>query len=385
MASSEQATSRPVVLVAIDWYLPAFRAGGPIRSVANLIAALGDEIDFRIVCGNRDLGTEEPLGVPHGWTAVGKAQVRYLSPEQWTAEVWRRLVVEVQPDRLYLNSLYSGPFSRLPWKVARNMGVPTTLAPRGMLGPGALSIKPWRKRLWLTAQRLTGRYGNLTWHASTEQEAGEIRAWFPQAEIQTALNLPVPFQPLPYSENESQLAGDSAASIRLLSVGRVHPIKNYGFGLALAQSLSGPDRPVLYRIVGPLEDKEEAERLRTQAEAMEFVELHLEGAVHPHETAAHFGWAQLVLVPSFNENFGHAVAEAVACARPAIVSDQTAWSAMDHGDSVRCLPLLLDQWHSAARALLDLSQDEVVESSRQTHGKCLLSPAHLVAQRALFL
>jgi glycosyltransferase involved in cell wall biosynthesis len=392
MASSEQTTSRPVVLVAIDWYLPAFRAGGPIRSIANLMAALGDEIDFRIVCGNRDLGTEEPLEVPNGWTAVGKAQVRYLSPEEWTAGVWQRLLIEVQPDRLYLNSLYSGPFSRLPWKVARNMDVPTTLAPRGMLGAGALSIKPWRKRLWLKAQRLTGRYGNLTWHASTEQEAGEIRAWFPQAEIQTALNLPVPFHPLPYPTEEDfpegrpegHPKGHSPSAIRLLSLGRVHPIKNYGFGLALAQSLSGPDRPVVYHIVGPLEDKEEAGRLQTQAEDMDFVQLKLEGPVHPHETAAHFGWAQLVLVPSFNENFGHAVAEAVACARPAIVSDQTAWSAMDPGDTVRCLPLDLDRWHTAARALLDLGQDALVESSRHTHARCLLSPAHLAAQRALF-
>ena len=58
--TSDKAT-RPVVLVAIDWYLPAYRAGGPIRSIANLVAALGDEIDFRIVCGNRDLGESEDL------------------------------------------------------------------------------------------------------------------------------------------------------------------------------------------------------------------------------------------------------------------------------------------------------------------------------------
>ena len=54
---------RPVVLVAIDWYLPAYRAGGPIRSIANLVAALGDEIDFRIVCGNRDLGDSQDLPI----------------------------------------------------------------------------------------------------------------------------------------------------------------------------------------------------------------------------------------------------------------------------------------------------------------------------------
>ena len=76
--TSDKAT-RPVVLVAIDWYLPAYRAGGPIRSIANLVAALGDEIDFRIVCGNRDLGESEDLQVKaNTWTTFGKSQVQYL-------------------------------------------------------------------------------------------------------------------------------------------------------------------------------------------------------------------------------------------------------------------------------------------------------------------
>ena len=124
--------SRPRILIAIDWYLPAFQAGGPIRSIANLIAALGDEFKFHIVCGNRDLGSAADLDVPtNQWVTVGRAEVYYLPRDQWTASTWAKLLRDLQPDRLYLNSLYSGPFSRLPWKVARSMGIPTTLAPRG--------------------------------------------------------------------------------------------------------------------------------------------------------------------------------------------------------------------------------------------------------------
>ena len=70
---------RPVVLVAIDWYLPAYRAGGPIRSVANLVAALGDDLDFRIVCGDRDLGAADLLPVEMDqWQPHGKASILYL-------------------------------------------------------------------------------------------------------------------------------------------------------------------------------------------------------------------------------------------------------------------------------------------------------------------
>ena len=42
------------ILVFIDWYLPGFRAGGPIRSCANLISHLSDEFDFNIVTTDTD-------------------------------------------------------------------------------------------------------------------------------------------------------------------------------------------------------------------------------------------------------------------------------------------------------------------------------------------
>jgi len=386
MTSTDRPASRPVVLIAIDWYLPAYRAGGPIRSIANLVATLGKEIDFHIVCGNKDLGSPHPLPVPESeWTTVGNARALYLPAHEQRPEMWKRLLHDIQPDRLYLNSLYSGPFSRMPWGVASEMGVPTTLAPRGMLGSGALSIKPWRKKAWLWLQRLSGRYEGLTWHASTEQEADEIRNWFPNAEIHTALNLPVPFEPLPQKRPaEPDGAQDSRQPVQLLSVGRVHPIKNYAFGVQLAANLASGAQPVVYRIVGPVEHPSEADRLQSIADQSEHLTLELAGATPPADIQAHFGWAHLVLVPSFNENFGHAVAEAVACARPAIVSDQTAWSTMEHGHTVRCLPLDLNSWTNAAIDLLGISQEDVVESARNTHARCLLSASHLAAQRALF-
>lgn len=365
---------RPVVLVAIDWYLPAYRAGGPIRSIANLVAALGDEIDFRIVCGNRDLGDVEDLPVPtRCWTPLHNASVQYLPQDAWTASTWKGLMEEVQPDRLYLNSLYSGPFSRLPWKVAKSMGIPTTLAPRGMLGPGALSIKPWRKKAWLTVQRWSGNYERITWHASTVQERNEIERWFPKAQVHIALNLPVPYDPLPLPTTTDTL--------HLLSVGRVHPIKNYSLGVSLANALAQQGHNVTYRIVGPVEDGEEAKKLKASAQG---ITLELLGASPPESIRRHLGEAHLVLVPSLNENYGHAVAEAVACGRPVIVSDQTVWSTMKTGASVSCQPLSLEAWIASAEQLLSMDRTEVLQQSQETYDHCLFDSHHLQAQRALF-
>ena len=37
------------IVVFIDWYKPAYKAGGPISSIYNLIELLGDEMEFYVV------------------------------------------------------------------------------------------------------------------------------------------------------------------------------------------------------------------------------------------------------------------------------------------------------------------------------------------------
>ena len=45
---------RPKVLVFIDWYLPGYKAGGPVRSLANLVDHLRGRVDFHIVTRNTE-------------------------------------------------------------------------------------------------------------------------------------------------------------------------------------------------------------------------------------------------------------------------------------------------------------------------------------------
>ena len=53
--------NKPVILILIDWFLPAYKAGGPVRSVANLIENLKNDFEFKIVTGDRDLGDTSPF------------------------------------------------------------------------------------------------------------------------------------------------------------------------------------------------------------------------------------------------------------------------------------------------------------------------------------
>ena len=48
----ESITSGPkhlVILCFVAYYLPGYRSGGPVRTIANFVDHLGDEFDIRIV------------------------------------------------------------------------------------------------------------------------------------------------------------------------------------------------------------------------------------------------------------------------------------------------------------------------------------------------
>ena len=72
---------RNQVLIFIDWFLPAYKAGGPIQSISNLVKRLKNEIDIWIVTSNEDLG--EPLKLDREllniWLCKDKYHVIYLN------------------------------------------------------------------------------------------------------------------------------------------------------------------------------------------------------------------------------------------------------------------------------------------------------------------
>jgi len=97
----------------MDYYLPGFKAGGPIPSVSRIIE-MADQCEFRVVTRDRDLGDLEPFNdhKPRTLTTVGRAQVLYRSNR--LSDWWwlRKETKKWHPDAYYVNSAHS-PFSAL--------------------------------------------------------------------------------------------------------------------------------------------------------------------------------------------------------------------------------------------------------------------------------
>lgn len=341
------------VLIAVDWFPPAFKAGGPIRSTYNLAAFLSQTHEVWVVTGNRDLDEERPLDVrTDQWSTVetGTAtiQVRYTSGID--KGQWRDILDEIKPEVIHLNSLFSRGFTLLPLRVLRQRpNVRVVMAPRGMLGEAALSIKPLKKRMFLALALGMGWMDRVRWHASSEQEAVEVRRAFPRAQTAVAQNLPSP-QP-------SEIASRPDDSWNIAVIGRIHRVKNLHFGIQTVLGAKA-SRPVTVNFIGPVEDAAYQTELEHLAAKNPAVEVVFHGGMPPSELPPHFHAAHYLLSSTTQENFGHSIVEAWAHGCPVLISDRTPWRGLEAHNVGWDWPLDESKWHTGLNTALTLNHAE---------------------------
>lgn len=311
------------IFVTIDAYLPGYRFGGPVRSVANLVEWLGGEYEFFIYTKDRDLGDERPYPeIRRGeWQDVGKARVYYARPENHSGKDAQRLIREVEPDAVYLNGLWER-VSRQLCK-GRESGVRYIIAPRGALGQGALGVKPLKKKLGLLCLR--HRLRGVNWHATTADEAGDIRRAFPGAgDVVEAPNLMS--QTIAEADPDKVERTVGHTGCRMVAFSRISRKKNFGFLLKVLERVNAS---IDLDVIGPAEDPEYLQELERASDRLEGKTVRFLGGRSPEELSAALPDYDFFVLPTKHENFGHVFVEAWAAGLPVITSDQTPWRGLE--------------------------------------------------------
>lgn len=323
----ERSIERARVLVFSASYLPGYKGGGPIRSIANLVAHLSTEFEFWIVTADRDIGdTEAYPGVcSDAWTDVGNAHVMYLSPKGQSMAALCRLLRNTRYDILYLNSFFSPVFSIKPL-VLRALGLvpqtPVILAPRGELCKGALQLKTSRKKVFMFLARALGLHRGVVWAATSWEEAEALRRHLgPAATVMEAPNLP----PLPDTGGRSVVPVENKTPgyLKVVFLARISPKKNLRWAL---ETIAGVKGRVELDIYGPIEDRKYwAECQATIDRLPSNVLVRYLGTLPHEEVGAVLSQYHLFFLPTLSENFGHGILEALLAGRPVLVSDRTPW------------------------------------------------------------
>ena len=361
----ERVENQVVVLVLMQYYCPAFKGGGPIRSVSNAAERLVGQVFFRIVTRDRDFGDATAFSdiLADSWQMVGQAEVNYRTPAAIRPFPMLKLLRETPHDVLYLNSLLNWRFSVVPL-VWRRLGLlpqrPVLLAPRGELSQGALSLKPAKKRVYIRLAKMLGLVRGVTWHASSALEQREIEQWFSDSgpdggrpEVRVALNLG---PALRGADGSPPPAHKAAGSLRLVFVSRITAKKNLDYLLRLLPGLSGQ---IALDIYGPI-GRHQAFWARCQsliADMPPHVVVTYHGPIPNEKVAAVFAAHHVFCFPTLGENYGHVVLESLLAGCPVVISDQTPWQDLEERGVGWVIPLAeRDRYAQVLQELVDMGQ-----------------------------
>lgn len=322
-------SSRKKILIAIDWYLPGYKAGGPIRSCASIINCLKNDFDFAVITSDTDFSDDKPYeGInSDAWNILPDGtRVYYFSKNNLSQKSFREVIQKEKPDILYMNSFFSQNFTLKPLKIARKYlpECKCIIAPRGMLGAGALAIKPLKKLAFISLSKMLATFDKVRWHASTEQEAKEIKAIFGnRAEVRVALNL----SSVKPAVAETKIK--NAGHLNLVFFSRISKKKNLHLVLewlkAIPQHLK-----IIFHIYGTLEDDaywsqcNDLIKLLPQNIAVEY-----KGVVDATHSESVFENNHFSILPTMHENYGHAIVESLAFGVPVIISNNTPWHGLE--------------------------------------------------------
>lgn len=322
--------SAPVVLTTVPYYLPGFKGGGKLFTVRNLVAGLGDRFHFKVLTADRDLGDARayPDIEVDRWNRHGDCEIFYAGPQRTSFTAIWRIFKQSDYDIIQLNSIWSRRFGLAPLmlrKAGRMPRKPMIIAPRGELGAGALAIKATRKRMLLAIGLRLGWFEDVTWQATCEEEAHDIRRV-----IGTGARIVIAPDLLSreYRHWKASRYGKRRDRLDVVFLSRISPKKNLHMAIEALRGLRGDIR---FRVAGPIDDAAYWARckklMRTPGSNIRSDYL---GPLSNPEVADCLAGHGLLFLPSANENFGFVILEALLSGCPVLLSDQTPWRNLKH-------------------------------------------------------
>lgn len=328
---------KPKVLILIDWFLPGHKAGGPVKSIYSLVKSLQNQVDFYIITMNTDIHSNKAYPVkPNTWTTYEQIPVFYFSKTHFSASTLIAQIRKINPDLIYLNSLWSYYFSILPLTLKRFglLSIPILLAPRGMLEYGAMHTKSLKKNITLFLLKTLGFYKNVFFHATGKEEQQSIEKYFPKAPVVQIQNLSY-ISDIPVSSIEKK-----KHHLKLFFLSRISPIKNLEFAIQTLQRLNASRSFIEYDIYGHVEDKAYFQQCRNLINQLpENIKVSYKGIIEFDAVAHIISHYHFLFLPTKNENFGHSIVETLSCGRPVLISHCTPWNAVNTNNCGYALPL----------------------------------------------
>ena len=313
------------VLVCTPYFAPGYLAGGSVKTIVNTVLGLQSEIDFWILTQDRYAWSTHSYTSKKNqtWHAFERAQVRYLDPSEQSLLALYRLLKNTPCELLFLNSFFSPTAAIKPLLINWLLHKPVLLAPRGELLPGALALKPWRKKIYLLFFKLLRAGSHIQWLASSPAEARALRD-----HLGKDIPLHIIADPL-LAGGPTALAAftlEPSSGLRLAFVSRIDRKKNLHYAL---QILARYPHPLAFDLYGPLDDQAYWQEIEVQIKQLPaHITVHYCGSLEPSEVIPTLAQYHALFIPTLGENFGYIFIEALLAGCPLLISNETPWQSL---------------------------------------------------------
>lgn len=341
--------TRARVLLAVASFAPQY--GGPALSVSRLGAALaarGTTVGLWAPDGS---ATRSPVVDAMAAHAQGAELVRLPAHLDATLEMFG------PPDIVHDNGIWR-PHNHALARRTRRLGVPRVVSPRGMLEPWAFRHKPIKKALAFRAYQRRDLVDASALHATSDAEAVHLTAYGLGVPVHVVRNgIDVPGR---VHRPRDRAPGSHRT---MLFLGRVHPVK----GLPLLVESLARVRPNGWRLViaGP-DEAGHMRSVRAMVRAAGLQEMtDFVGAQYGEAKARLLAEADLFVLPTHSENFGMAVAEALAHGVPVLTTTGAPWRLLSERRCGWWVPPTVDGIAGGLSEAIALEPEELAAMGRR--------------------
>lgn len=295
----------------------SLKGGGPSRSVPMLVKGLAEVgVDITLMTfRSEDMNTHALEGT--------SAKLKMLEEGATSKDIEEFILLE-KFDIIQMQSMWAKSYHQVA-QIARKHNIPYIITPRGMLEPWSLSQKKWKKKLALMLYQMKDLQKAACIFTTAEMEAQHVRD----------LGVKVPMSVIPNGiETDGYACRTSMDGVKkqILFLSRVHVKKGIeilieAFSKLREKSLELRDWSVV--IVGNGE-AEYIKSLELRVKSLELEDcIKILPPVFGEAKTKLYQESSLFCLPSYSENFGMVIAEAMSCGVPAITTNGTPWQLLN--------------------------------------------------------
>ena len=304
------------ILIVMAGFFPGKKYGGPPVSVDNFCSLMSED-DCYVVTHNHDKDEHECYtGIQSGkWIDRGNCLVMYLSDDHYCKEKFEKIIQDICPDIMYLQGLFQECV--LPClQLAKKYNIKVLLAPRGELCEGAFK-KKYKKIPYILILRLMGLLKNVYYQSTSEEETRSIIKYLDAHDNKVYFLTNIPSIPRKEYLRQKKESGHG----KFIFLSRIHSKKNL---ISAIQYLKDVEGKVSFDIYGPIEENDDWSECQKEIEKLpDNVKVSYCGLVSHDEVHEVFSKYDAFIFPTFSENYGHVIAEALIVGTPVVLGKGT--------------------------------------------------------------